>query len=808
MAPAQPSSYLMDPHQIMTVTMTNMISEQILSILRSSEGLDASKVFKLFAMMSMNEIRKVFMSMISKFGIFIETHSGSIFMWLNYICKNFKYVFRFVYYCCNFLRPKKQPNILLEDNIVVKESQLEVLTINIDPTLPFMQTFTNYISTNPNITFQINDERNICMENIEKNSITETWHNININYNQIDISIDSSLLLTFEEKKGKRVLTEYNNINNNIDITNAKYLSDLIPNNKLKKLIQQFVIQEFDGAYSKTPFTIKSGSKVILTTSINIFKKHNVSMNYISCNNGTLNGNYYEVDFIEYLQSKIPNLDAETSLYELLIIEYIYGKLLNLTYFRKIYNEPVKFYIFGTLLDITDADKTKFFGSNTNSNILLNAINAKNDKTLQMNDTDKKYIVSIFQYCYNSMKKLLEYKNAIGDISASGKSIKFIVSSDKINKSQLYKEFGNFIQYINSYIEEKSSKEPVTSYVIMIEHTEKIINVSNPEYIAYVKQKNNAESLLNISGDTLSGNTGSKKSKNKIKSSIDEQMSQSLLYGYASKYIPSETIEKITVEKKVIVKEINELYKNFNTLYLRKHDLEKLKNMLELFHENKSLWEEMGIPNKLGILLHGLPGTGKSSTIAAIASYMKKDIYCVDFKTIQTNNDFMLIVEYVNKHCINGGILTFEDIDAMSEILHKRFNKSSDASKDIIPTEQTTMDLYNSSNKELTLDYILNVFQGSLTPSGFIFIATTNHLDELDQALYRDGRFDIKIDMKLCDHYQIQSIYTKIMKRCIPQSLLNNIQEDKFTPATILFRIIHYARGDHADEIILEPFLT
>jgi SpoVK/Ycf46/Vps4 family AAA+-type ATPase len=268
---------------------------------------------------------------------------------------------------------------------------------------------------------------------------------------------------------------------------------------------------------------------------------------------------------------------------------------------------------------------------------------------------------------------------------------------------------------------------------------------------------------------------------------------------FVLKSIPPENIEKVVTLKEVIATEINEVYKNFNTLYLRKDDGDKLRNILEMFYENNDLMAEMGIPNKLGILLHGIPGTGKSSAIAAIATYLKKNIYCVDFKTIKTNSDFMLVVDYVNKHCIGGGILTFEDFDAMGSVLHKREHK---------PISDTTVaSLHNSINETLTLDYILNVFQGSLTPSGFVFIATTNHLNMLDDALYRDGRFDVKIEMKLCDHYQIQCIYNKLLRRDVPLNILKKIKEDKWTPANIIFRVIHFVKGDHDDAIILQPFL-
>jgi chaperone BCS1 len=252
------------------------------------------------------------------------------------------------------------------------------------------------------------------------------------------------------------------------------------------------------------------------------------------------------------------------------------------------------------------------------------------------------------------------------------------------------------------------------------------------------------------------------------------------------------------VEKKIKLTEVNEIYKSFDNLYLRQDDKRKLSNILEMFYDNKEIMNEYGIPHKLGVLLYGVPGTGKSSTIQVIATWLKKNIYCVDFKTVKTNKDFLEIVEHVCKHCAGGGILVLEDFDAMGSVMHKRTKSN---------TSDSTVDLINQENNELTLDYILNILQGSLTPEGFVFIATTNHIELIDEAIYRDGRIDIKIDMKLCNHYQIQCIYKKFIKREVPERLLKRILVDKWTPANIIFRLIHYIKGVHDDDEILEPFL-
>jgi SpoVK/Ycf46/Vps4 family AAA+-type ATPase len=47
----------------------------------------------------------------------------------------------------------------------------------------------------------------------------------------------------------------------------------------------------------------------------------------------------------------------------------------------------------------------------------------------------------------------------------------------------------------------------------------------------------------------------------------------------------------------------------------------------------------------------------------------------------------------------------------------------------------------------LTLDTILTVLDGVNEHRGRVIIATTNHLDKIDPALMRAGRFDLKINL-------------------------------------------------------------
>jgi predicted PilT family ATPase len=75
-------------------------------------------------------------------------------------------------------------------------------------------------------------------------------------------------------------------------------------------------------------------------------------------------------------------------------------------------------------------------------------------------------------------------------------------------------------------------------------------------------------------------------------------------------------------------------------------------------------------PNKLGILLYGAPG-GKSSCVAAIATYLHRPVYYVGLKTIQTDRELCDAFKIATTAHANGGVVVLEDIDVMSVYARK-----------------------------------------------------------------------------------------------------------------------------------------
>lgn len=149
-----------------------------------------------------------------------------------------------------------------------------------------------------------------------------------------------------------------------------------------------------------------------------------------------------------------------------------------------------------------------------------------------------------------------------------------------------------------------------------------------------------------------------------------------------------------------------------------------IKNKIDNWIKNKEIYNKNAIIFKLGILLYGEPGTGKTSLVRAIASYTKRDIFSINLKSYTTTSSLTYALDSLS--C--GTIVVFEDIDC------------------ILDNRENIDDKEKSKNQEL-LNIALQFIDGLNSPDDTIIIATTNYIERLDDALIRPGRFDVKMEI-------------------------------------------------------------
>lgn len=121
--------------------------------------------------------------------------------------------------------------------------------------------------------------------------------------------------------------------------------------------------------------------------------------------------------------------------------------------------------------------------------------------------------------------------------------------------------------------------------------------------------------------------------------------------------------------------------KTFDSLFFPQKDT--LLNLVEHFTNKSGKYAIPGYPHKLGILLHGPPGTGKTSLIKALAHSTGRSIVNVPLARISTNSELMSVF-FDKKFIIEGEdvpvklgfkdiIFVMEDVDAASSIVKRRY---------------------------------------------------------------------------------------------------------------------------------------
>lgn len=351
-----------------------------------------------------------------------------------------------------------------------------------------------------------------------------------------------------------------------------------------------------------------------------------------------------------------------------------------------------------------------------------------------------------------------------------------------------------------------SKTRDITVYAISYKKTDEVKTVDNPDYAEWMEMFGSAAKAASASPPTIDAASTDPQKPASASSGAPapaphHQSSYEMLAKMeAYKMKPPKTVEIRAQKSELVCEKVNKLYKNMQSLYLREADKRKITSIVDNFKNRRDFYEQLGIPYKLGIMLYGHPGTGKSSTIKAVASTLEKDIYFVNLKNVSTNAELKGIFDHINEKC-NGGVIVFEDMDASCDVIKRRTSAETrpDAVADL--TDHVADD-------KLTLSYLLNLFDGTICRDGTIFAITTNHLENIDPALYRAGRVDVKIEFRKCDHYQVGQIFRHIIGREIAADVLADIPEWKYSPAEIIYEIMHYGLDDTAtDREIMSTFI-
>lgn len=252
-----------------------------------------------------------------------------------------------------------------------------------------------------------------------------------------------------------------------------------------------------------------------------------------------------------------------------------------------------------------------------------------------------------------------------------------------------------------------------------------------------------------------------------------------------------------------------ETSKTFNNIFFdgKKELIEKI----DFFIKNREWYYEKGIPYSLGIGLSGPPGTGKTSFIKALAKYTNRHVIQISLKLIKTKQQlehFFFENTYnenneKNSITFDNKIIVFEDIDCIGDIILERKNKKQrninfKKNINIDQVIQTICDNNNNNNNistigpnnfkdnPITLDDILNLWDGIRETPGRILVITSNYYEKLDDALIRPGRIDITHNFSNASHNTISEVFKHLFGKDIDNNKLKKIKEYLYSPAELV----------------------
>jgi len=248
---------------------------------------------------------------------------------------------------------------------------------------------------------------------------------------------------------------------------------------------------------------------------------------------------------------------------------------------------------------------------------------------------------------------------------------------------------------------------------------------------------------------------------------------------------------------------------------------------IDFFLNNRDWYDRFGIPYTLGIGLYGPPGTGKTSFIKALTNYVSnRHLISMPMAIIQTKsqlNDFYYesqFNEHNKAHSIgfDRKIIVIEDIDCAGDIVMERGSRTETTPLLISPEEEefteialnerlNTIDndlklaikqniaeesrkiiakLTPATEDRITLDDILNLWDGIRETPGRILIISSNHYEKLDSAIRRPGRIDITLKLDNATRDVIGEMFAHFYGTDASPEDLAEIPSGVYSPAEIV----------------------
>lgn len=224
-----------------------------------------------------------------------------------------------------------------------------------------------------------------------------------------------------------------------------------------------------------------------------------------------------------------------------------------------------------------------------------------------------------------------------------------------------------------------------------------------------------------------------------------------------------------------------ERYEKWFGSYFSPHKA-KLWEYLSNIHYRPEIFHKFGQGARCNLLLHGPPGTGKSTFVYRLAMCLGRHIISLDLTALGDDRTkiYQIIQNPTVRDCQmkpNQYIILLEEFDIAVKHLKDK-NKRPDFtniykhwSTTSGPTDNSNDDetkfTYTRSTREFELEDLLEILQGPVPLDGGMVIATTNKYEEIREycpALFRPGRLT-PVEFGYIDWTSLQEMSQHFFKR-------------------------------------------
>ncbi len=206
---------------------------------------------------------------------------------------------------------------------------------------------------------------------------------------------------------------------------------------------------------------------------------------------------------------------------------------------------------------------------------------------------------------------------------------------------------------------------------------------------------------------------------------------------------------------------------------------DRLLDDVQGFFQKRAWYAQMGIPWRRGYLLHGPPGTGKTSIAYAIAGELRLNLCWLSLTNVKLTDQ---TISGLLQKTPPRSLILIEDVDAFFTARQKQDNRIA-----------------------VSFSGLLNALDGVAAQEGRIVFLTTNHKELLDPALIRPGRIDVTYELGLASREQVRALFLRFHPEAVDEAdrAALGIVERSISPAQIQQALLTHPEARAAADAII-----